>query len=188
MEALRTASRSARGGAQAKLGRMAGGRELLARKFRTLRALPWSVIGWLLPVWLMIGLSAAAIAVVPFRTLASLFGESTDRRAFAPTLNPEKQRRADWIGRTIGIAARYAPYRSDCYPQALTAAIMCRFFRLPYAMYFGVAAVPAAGEAASGFTAHAWVTTGTSTLTGGANSFARFRVVSCFVPKYVLKD
>ena len=162
-------------------------RELLARKFRSLRALPWSVISWLLPVWLMIGLSAAAIALVPFRSLALLFGESTDGRAFAPTLNLEQQRRAAWIGRTIGIAARYAPYRSDCYPQALTAAVMCRFFRLPYAMYFGVAANPAAGEAASGFTAHAWLTTGTSTLTGGADSFARFRVMSCFVPKYVLE-
>lgn len=143
------------------------------------------MIGWLLPVWLMIGLSAAAIALVPFRTLASLFGESTDGRAFAPTLNPEQQTRAAWIGKTIGIAARYAPYRSDCYPQALTAAVMCRFWRLPYAMYFGVAAIPA-GETAGGFTAHAWVTSGTSTLTGGANSFARFRVVSCFVPRYVL--
>jgi hypothetical protein len=162
-------------------------RELLARKFRTLRALPWSVIGWLPPVWAMIGLSAGLIAVVPFRRLAFLFGQGTDRRGFAPTLNPAQQRRVAWIGRTIEIAARYAPYRSDCYPQALTAAVMCRLWHLPYAMYFGLAANPVGEEAASGFSAHAWVTSGTATLTGGANSFARYRVVSCFVPPYALK-
>lgn len=159
-------------------------RERLARKLRTLRSLPWPVIGWLVPVWVMIGLSAAAIAVVPFRRLASLFGRGVDGSAPTPTLDSAQQRRAATIARTIAIAARYAPFRSDCYPRALTAALMCRLWRLPYALYFGLAAELPDGSSPSGFRAHAWVTSGPVTLTGGAQSFARYRVVSCFVPPY----
>lgn len=157
-------------------------REVVARKLRTLRGLPWPVIGWLVPAWVMIGLSATAIALVPFHRLASLFGRAGS--APMPTLNEAQQRRAAMIAKTIAIAARYAPFRSDCYPRALTAALMCRFWRLPYALYFGLAAELADGASTGGFRAHAWVTSGAVTLTGGAHSFARYRVVSCFVPHY----
>lgn len=159
-------------------------RELLARKLRTLRGLPWPVIGWLVPAWLMIGLSAAAIAVVPFRRLAALFGRGVDSGSPMPTLDSAQQQRAAMIGRTVALAARYAPFRSDCYPRALAAALMCRLWRLPYALYFGLAAELPEGASPSGFSAHAWVTSGPVMLTGGAQSFARYRVVSCFVPQY----
>ena len=184
MNRLATAGERDGVGPMAEIGLSVRRRERLARKLRTLRSLPWPVIGWLAPVWLMIGLSAAAITVVPFRTLASLFGRGVDGSAPMPTLDGVQQRRVAMIGRTIAIAARYAPFRSDCYPRALVAALMCRLWRRPYALYFGLAAEHADGASTSGFSAHAWVTSGPVMLTGGAHSFTRYRVVSCFVPQY----
>ena len=64
-------------------------RELLERKFRSLRALPWSEISWLLPVWHMIGLSAAAIARMK-QHLETKYGISSAGMEVAETASSRK--------------------------------------------------------------------------------------------------
>ncbi|GAB3855883.1 hypothetical protein GCM10028801_12190 [Nocardioides maradonensis] len=71
--------------------------------------------------------------------------------------------RAVGVARAIGSAAAHTPWRSDCYPQALTARILLRALRVPHTVVFGVRR-DAAGE----LRAHAWVTVGDLTVTGGS--------------------
>ncbi|MBM7518735.1 hypothetical protein JOD66_003702 [Nocardioides nitrophenolicus] len=60
-------------------------------------------------------------------------------------------------------AATRTPWTSDCYPQALTARILLRGARVPHSVVFGVLRDPAGA-----LLAHAWVTVGPVTVTGGS--------------------
>jgi len=156
----------------------------LRRKFGRLRQLPVFVLVWLPPTWILMGLAALALRLVPIRRLAPLFGRGIGAVGFVPLLPRTRRRRADEVRRTIALAARYAPFRSNCFPQALVAQAFCRLYRLPFAMHFGVRAAGAgeAGEAANpGLAAHAWVVSGPVAISGGNASFARFSTVGCFV-------
>jgi hypothetical protein len=154
---------------------------IAARKLHTAARQPLFVWLWLVPVWIAIGLASAIIVLVPFRHLAPLLGQNLGTGAFVPCAGEAQVRRAQQIGRTIAIAARYAPFRSNCYPQALVACALCTLWGVPYALFFGVRI-----EEAGKLDAHAWVVSGRVTLTGGAISFARFNPLACFVAPPIL--
>jgi len=154
---------------------------VLRRKFGSLVRLPTFVLIWLLPAWVMMGLAALALRLVPVRRLAPLFGRGIGAVGFVPLLPPARRDRADAVRRTILLAARYAPFRSNCFPQALVAQAFCRLFRLPFAMHFGVRTGRTSEAERAQFAAHAWVVSGPVAISGGNASFAAYSTVGCFV-------
>ena len=109
----------------------------------------------LVAAWSLLGLSRLAILLLPFTVVRRVLGENrhpssaTDRPAEhldAPTLH-----RARRIGAIVQLAARHTPWRSECYPQALTARALLGLARVPHVVSFGVRRD---GDA---LVAHAWV-------------------------------
>lgn len=152
----------------------------LRRKGGTAIQLPLAVLALMPLAWLMIGFASAAIALVPFRRLAPLLGRNLGATSLMPIVPIRVLPRAVQIRTAIAIAAKYAPFRSDCLPQALVAATLCRWGRVPYAVHFGAAL--ANQESRGKLLAHAWVQAGPVAITGGTPSFRTYGVVACFVP------
>lgn len=121
----------------------------------------------LLAVWSLLGLCRLVIVLLPFRTIRHLLGED---RATEPTdsisppppaLSPVETARAHRMGQMILVASRHTPWRSECYPQALTARILLGLRRIPHRISFGLRRDGAA------LTAHVWVRAGEVAVTGG---------------------
>jgi hypothetical protein len=146
----------------------------LIRKVRSFAGLPLFTKVWLVPAWLELGLSRALILVVPFRTLAPRLGTAQGTAANVPLLTPAQEARARAIGRTIRLAARYTPWTSNCFPQAVVARTMLGMHGIPYAIHFGL--MP---DGNAGMRAHAWVVAGRVPVTGG-HSFDHYTVVGVF--------
>ena len=91
------------------------------------------------------------------------------------TISDAGQKRARQISRTVQFAASYAPWRSDCYPQAIMARLLLGLYRLPYTVSMGLRRDPASGEVQ----AHAWVACGDVCVTGG-DSEGKFKLVNVF--------
>lgn len=137
------------------------------------------VLLWLVPVWTMIGVAAAAIRLVRLKHLAPMLGRNLGPTSLVPLATDEQTERALRIKRVLAMAARYAPFRSDCYPQAIVAQLMCRLYGLPSTAHFGVRLE----RGASGLRellAHAWVVCGRVAICGRYESFRNFTVVGCF--------
>jgi hypothetical protein len=109
-----------------------------------------------------LGLTRVAILVLPFSLVRRALGDHHDPRT--PTTTPPLERdalaRAARIGASVRLAARHTPWRSECYPQALTARILLGLARVPHVVSFGVRRD--AGE----LVAHAWVHAGGVPVTG----------------------
>lgn len=151
----------------------------LTRKIATLGKQPPFVLIWLAPVWIMIGIAAGAIHLVHLKRLAFVLGRNLGSVSLVPLANGKQIERARQIKAVIAIAAKYAPFRSDCYPQAIVAQLICRLHRLPSAAHFGVRLEerkPYSRE----LLAHAWVVCGRVAICGGYESFRIFNVVGCF--------
>jgi hypothetical protein len=133
------------------------------------------VQGWFVPVWLMLGLARAAICLVSFRRIARGLGRDAGLAPWVPLASARAEARALEISRVVRMAARYTPWRSDCYPQAVVARGLLGLFGLPYMLYFGLRR-GAEGGAEGGMEAHAWIACGRIPVTGG-DGFARFTVV-----------
>lgn len=120
----------------------------------------------LLATWSLLGFCRLLILLVPFRFVRRLLGERA-RDADRPLADPiplgERDRaRALHIGTLIGVAARNTPWRSECYPQALTARVMLGLYRIPHVVHFGVR------RRGDTLQAHAWVHSGDVAVTGGS--------------------
>lgn len=150
----------------------------VARKLANARRHSPFVLLWVMPAWILIGLSAAALALVPFRRIAPWLGVNLGAVAFKPDCTPAQRRRALRLARTIDLAARNALFRADCFPQALTARMLCALWRVPCAMHLGVAI----GGEETKLRAHAWTSCGDVIVSGGVGSFAAHTPVACFVP------
>jgi len=146
----------------------------LIRKVRNFAGLPLFTKLWLVPTWIELGLSRALILVVPFRALAPRLGTAQGTAANVPLLTPAQEARARAIGRTIRLAARYTPWTSNCFPQAVVARTMLGMHGIPYAINFGLMS-----DGNAGMRAHAWVVAGRVPVTGG-HSFHRYTVVGVF--------
>ena len=146
---------------------------LIAKVRRFAGKPPATQLGFL-PAWCMLGVARLAKTVIPFRHIARYLGAPADPGAvYAATR--EQQVRAARIGRLVRMAARYTPWTSDCYPQALVAVLMLRLAGLPYLVTFGLGR----GETGSDMLAHCWVTSGATTVCGGTESVV-FRPVAAF--------
>ena len=149
---------------------------VIARKVRTfLNQAPLFYV-WLLPAWILLGLSRAAILVFPFRRIAGWLGTHDGLAPRTPLISPDQERRAHSIGRAVRVAAKYTPWKSNCFPQAIAARLILGFHGIPCAVYFGLARAPADSD----MKAHAWVVSGRLSVTGG-RSFGSFTPVGCFV-------
>ena len=134
----------------------------------------------LVTAWGLITLAAGMLRLVPFRRLAPLLGVPIGPVACLPLVDKRQQYRAHAIRRAVLRAARIAPFRSDCLPQALVAAVLCRALHVPAAVHLGVkldqGPVPMA--------AHAWVACGPVAVTGGYG-FRTYAPVACFVSPWL---
>jgi len=113
--------------------------------------------------WVLLGLSRFAILVLPFSLVRRALGERRDVGSTGPVagLDDATSVRAARIAATVALAARHTPWRSECYPQALTARALLGLARVPHVVSFGVRRVD--GD----LVAHAWVHAGEVPVTGG---------------------
>ncbi len=130
---------------------------------------------WFLPVWFGLGLARLAILTLSFKRLVPGLGVSTGVAPWLPLLDQTQAGRARHIGEVVRLAARYTPWESNCFPQAVVSRQMLAWYRVPYCLFFGVRRQPANSE----FEAHAWVAAGPVRVIGGAG-FNRFTVVGVF--------
>lgn len=149
---------------------------LLFRKALAFESLPRFQKIWLLPVWFLLGITRLAVLLMPFRTLGPIIGVPVGVNAWVPITSPGHKKRAAAIGQVVCLAARYAPWEANCLAQALTARILLGLYRVPYALFFGVAR----DRLTADLMAHAWVVTGPVMVTGG-ESFSAYTVVGMFV-------
>ena len=124
---------------------------------------------------LLIGLATAAVTLLPMRLWRRVLGRPVGAIACTPLLSEDQICCARLLRSAIARAASVAPYRSDCLPQALAGALLCKLYGVPSAVHFGTRP----GESAS-LLAHAWLAAGPLAVTGG-QSWDEFSVVACFV-------
>lgn len=148
----------------------------LRRKASSFLRQPRLTRQWLSLLWILLGLSRLVILAFSFRRLAPHLGHSVGNSSYIPLLTPAQETKAAQIGHAIRLAARYTPWVSNCFPQAVTARLMLGAYRIPYSLYFGVMRD---GES-QGYKAHAWVAAGRVAVTGGMG-FNHFTVVGCYL-------
>lgn len=139
--------------------------------------MPFAEKQLLVLAWLLIGCCALALHLTPFRSLARLLGKPIGAVGCIPLANHRQIKRARMIRRAIDRAERIAPFRADCLPQALTAAMLCRMLGVPLSIHFGVRR----DDQTNGVDAHAWTCSGPEAVTGGY-CFDTHTPVSCFLP------
>jgi hypothetical protein len=133
---------------------------------------------WFFPAWVLLGVSRLSILLVSFRRLAPRLGVHHGAAAWIPLLSFAEEQRAAELGRVVALAARYTPWESNCFPQAITARLLLGWHRINYCIYFGVARER--GDSGSvRLKAHAWVAAGRVRVCG-RYSFDQFTVVGCF--------
>jgi mRNA-degrading endonuclease toxin of MazEF toxin-antitoxin module len=130
----------------------------------------------LIVAWCLLGLAAALLRLAPFRRLAPVLGVPIGAVAFSPIVEPGQAGRARMVRCAILRAARVAPFRSDCLPQALAAVILCRMLGVPASSHLGVRLEDVSKQ----MSAHAWVCSGPVAVTGG-HSFGAYTAVACFI-------
>lgn len=119
----------------------------------------------LLVVWSLLGFCRLVILILPFRVVRRLLGEdrahASGEPGSVPALTPAEQARAAHLGGLITYAAPRTPWKSECYPQALTARLILGVGRIPHRISFGLRRD---GDALA---AHCWVRAGDVAVTGG---------------------
>lgn len=148
----------------------------LLRKSRSFARRSWFEKAWFLPAWLLLGASRFLILFVPFRHMASRMGKHAGLNSWIPLVDARQNVRAMSIARVIALAARYTPWKSNCFPQAVTAKVLLGLYGIPNSLFLGVSRDSAAVK----LKAHAWVAAGRVRVTG-KYSFDQFTVVGCFV-------
>lgn len=131
---------------------------------------------WSIPVWFMLGVSKCVVLAVPFRKVAAALGSRAGLEPWIPILSEAQTVRAQRIGHTVRAVARFTPWDSNCFPQAVTARLLLGLYGIPYALYFGLMR----DAESSAMKAHAWVVAGRIRVTGGA-SFHQYAIVGMYV-------
>jgi len=151
-------------------------------RWRRLRALPPVELAWALPAWVMLGLARALVLMLPLRRLAPMLGVDAGAQPWLPLLDAREEARARMIGRVVRRSARFTPWRSNCFNQAITARLLLGLYRVPYVLFFGAAPQTDAETGSSGLSAHAWIAAGRVQVTGDS-SFEQYPVLGCFVAR-----
>ena len=134
---------------------------------------PWADKWLLVQVFVLLGVTRLAINVLSFRRLARAFGpHQVETPADAPAEQLVAARRIAWA---IHRVSPYTPWKSNCFPQALTAKLLLRRRGIPSTLYLGAAFK----EDRSGLEAHAWLRCGPLYVTGG-RGHERFGTVGVF--------
>lgn len=147
----------------------------MLRSLRWLRYVPMFVRGWLFPSWGLLGIARLLIKTIPFRRLAPCMGHACGTGVWIPLISIQQERRARLIGRTIRLAARHTPWKSNCFPQALAAHALLGLYRIPHTLCLGLKH----DQSRTGMEAHAWVAAGRVHVTGG-RGFGVFTLVGAF--------
>lgn len=142
-------------------------------KLMTFIRLPWQEQLAFLPAWLLLGLTRFVILMLPFPVVRTLLGSTDGVSPWLHRLSAPELARAHRIGALVRLAARYTPWTSNCFPQALTARLLLSATGLPHSIFLGLRRE--AGE----LKAHAWVMAGAIPVTGG-HCFGSYAVVGCF--------
>lgn len=145
---------------------------LLWRKARKFLALPWASRACLLEALLALMAARLAMALLPFRRIASWLGRTG---AESPSVvSPTSTDTATRVGWAVRAIAPWVPWDSRCLAQALAGAWMLRRRGIPTTLYLGVRKEPG-----KDFSAHAWLRCGTGIVTG-APGHRSFEVIACF--------
>lgn len=147
----------------------------LSRKLRSFVRRPLIEQLWFPPVWLLLGASRLLILMMPFRRLAPHLGRHHGTAAWVPLIAPRQQATANHIRRIVQMTAKYTPWESNCFPQAVVARLLLGLYGIPCSVFFGVSRTPDNKS----MQAHAWVASGRVRVSGG-ESFEHFSVVGCF--------
>ncbi|MFM2480631.1 lasso peptide biosynthesis B2 protein [Celerinatantimonas sp. YJH-8] len=133
---------------------------------------------WAIPVWLLLGLSKLCIFQVSFKQLAIRLGDYQADQFWVPLITRKQIQRARLIGRLVQGVAPYTLWDSNCFPQAVTAQLLLRLYRIPSALYLGLAKTQHDPK----LKAHAWLCSGQVRVTGGF-SFNQFTPVAQFITR-----
>lgn len=151
----------------------------MKRKFVTATQMPPLFYLWLIPAWFLLGLSRFVIITMTFKRFAHWLGMHDGLAPRTPLTTADQEIRARAISRAVTVAAKYAPWTANCFPQAITARLILGFYDIPYALFFGLMRSKQEEDMGE-IKAHAWVVSGRVNVTGG-RSFGQFTSVGCFV-------
>jgi len=152
-----------------------------SRKIAAARAMSTLDLGLILVCWVMLGVASLLLAVFPSRWVLRTLGSSIGPVSYAPALENGRRGMVERIAIAVAVAARHAPFRADCYPQALTAAKLCRLFGIAHSVQLGARFATAGTDRPGKLEGHVWVRAGALTICGGAASPRQFGTVACFV-------
>ncbi len=133
-------------------------------------------------VWVFLVLPASAVAramilLVPFGWYAPVLGQRLGASEVRTVVDEEELARARSIGRVVRAVSRHVPWRCNCLPQALLAAMLCRRQRIPYVVHLGL---KRGDDPEAPLRAHAWVCVGPSIIVGREGARA-YTVVSTYL-------
>ena len=146
----------------------------LKRKLNSFFSQSFTTQYLLVPAWLLTGLARLVVLALPFRLFAPGLGRHHGVSAFIPILDVKQQMRALSIGRAVRMSSTLAPWNANCQAQAIAARCLLSLYRVPYAIFYGIAKDPI-----EQMKAHAWVCSGPIQVTGGYG-FDEFTVVAVF--------
>jgi hypothetical protein len=131
---------------------------------------PWRDQWLFVDAYILLGMARLTINTLKFGTLAKSLGVyGVETPVELPVEHLREARRIAWAVRT---ASQYTPWKSNCFPQAITAKYLLR--RLGSTLYLG-----AAFKARTELEAHAWLRCGQFYVTGGAG-YRHFGAVGIF--------
>jgi len=123
----------------------------------------------------LLGVARLAINTLAFKRLAGWLGEHrTETSEEISESQLAVSRRVSWA---VQSASRFTLWRSNCFPQAITAQYLLRRRGVPTTMYLGCL-IEDAGE----MEAHAWLRSGCRIVTG-RQGHQRFGVVATFADR-----
>ncbi len=127
--------------------------------------------------YILCGVARAAIHLLPLRYLSPYFGRFERTLVISTRVTQRQLGQAIRIGQSVRLSAKYTPWDSSCLTQAMVAKFWCRLFKIPYVFYIGFAK---AADEPSGYKAHAWITAGRISITGG-NGLMDYNVIASYV-------
>lgn len=153
------------------------------RKVKTGWRLPLREKCWLVLLYPYSGLVRAAILILPFRLLSPRLGRCYKNNQLSPLVSDSQKMRAWRIGRIAELVARYTPWESKCFVQAIMVRTLLGYYGIPYVLHLGAMMT---GETTIPMKAHAWVKVG-PWVVAGREGHRAYGIVSTFVTPSVLE-
>jgi len=145
----------------------------LTRKWKSFQQLPRNTRLVLPLVWLLLGTARFTIFALPFSWVRYWLGGEQQTAPWLLRLPASIETQARTIGQQVRTAARFTPWESNCFTQALVARTLLILQRIPHTVFFGLR------REHGQLKAHSWVMCGRVAVTGG-QVFGYYTVVGCF--------